>query len=211
VVGPNGKGIDYGMEGHEQFLWADQDINDEVNHSGTEETCKARHKVFLGFFVVNAMAERPGSGANQVFIKRGNIRLSWGWRHLIVGEMLGGVQLQEVLRVCGEQGRVAIFLNTSWGLKAGLDPKPATAKEIGSGLILALPRSSKLWMAAMGLLSVVERNNMMGLGLLPRLRRQVVMLNDGSSRMEPMEPMEPMLLIDFLKLVWFFMAKALDA
>jgi hypothetical protein len=46
---------------------------------------------------------------------------------------------------------------------------------------------------------------MMGLGLLPRLQRQVMVSNDGSSMMEAMEPI---LSLDFLKLGWFFMAKA---
>jgi hypothetical protein len=122
------------------------------------DICVARHKVclpprearFLVVFGVTARGGRPGSGAKHIFIGSGNQRLSWDWRHLIVGAALDGVQLQEeVLKVCGDQGGGCI-LEKSWGLKVaatGLDPKPAIAKGIRSGLMVVLPMSSMLWMA----------------------------------------------------------------
>jgi hypothetical protein len=51
----------------------------------------------------HARRGRPGSGANHVLVRSGNIRLSWSQRrHIIFGERLDGVQLQEFLKVYGE-------------------------------------------------------------------------------------------------------------
>jgi hypothetical protein len=115
--------------------------------------------------------------------------------------------MQEVLQVFWKRKRVYRFPEQGMGLKVtatGLEPKPAIAKGMGSGLILVLPRSLMLWMAK-GLWSMAEGKMMMGSGSLPRLRKQVAASNDGLSMMEAKELM---LSVDFLKLGWFLMAEA---
>jgi hypothetical protein len=82
--------------------------------------------------------------------------------------------------------------------------EPAIGKGMGLGLILGLPRSAMFWMIK-GRWSMAEGKMITGSGSLPRLRRQVVALNEG---LLMMEANEPMLLVDFVKLGWFLMAAA---
>jgi hypothetical protein len=83
------------------------------------KVCLPREAGFLvGHFNADTWGSRYGSGANEVSIGSGNARrLSWDQRHLIVREELDGIQLQEILQVCGDQEGFIIFLKRAWGLK----------------------------------------------------------------------------------------------